>query len=71
MKFPPMLESFFPPVDDRIHCGNQGTVMGLLALRTLTGSIEMWVLWVRNIVQITVQPGIISESVGKEEAQPA
>ena len=45
--------------------------MGLLAPRTLTGSIEMWVLWVRNIVQITVQPGIISESVGKEEAQPA
>lgn len=43
--------------------------MGLLAHRTLTGSIEMWVLWIGNIVQITGQPGIISESVGKEEAQ--
>ena len=44
--------------------------MGLLAYRTLTSSIEKWVLWIGNIVQITGQPGIISESVGKEEAQP-
>lgn len=44
--------------------------MGLLAYRTLTSFIEMWLLWIRNIVQITVQPGVMSESVGKEEAQP-
>lgn len=44
--------------------------MGLLAHRTLTGSIEMWVLWIGNIVQITGQPGVISENIGKEEAQP-